>query len=92
MFFALIQGVRQSATTARIILEIKINSDFCVREQICQRLGFWPAGKINVCNLRILGYCFNPITPFFVYNEAGEMVGYLLKFIIRPGPSDVCMP
>ena len=32
--------------------------DFCVREQICQRLGFWPAGKIEcVCNLRILGYC-----------------------------------
>ena len=80
-FFVFIHGVRQSATTARIILEIKTNLfDFCVREQICQRLGFWPAEKIEcVCNLRILGYCFNPITPFFVYNEAGEMVALLAE-------------
>jgi hypothetical protein len=60
--------------------DVRQSLDFCVRQACWDKLKFWPAGKIKcVCNLRSFGYCFNPITPFFIYNEKGDLVALLTE-------------
>lgn len=49
--------------------------DRAVRDLVEQRLGRRPAGPIAMLtHLRYLGYCFNPLTFYFCYDEAGERV------------------
>lgn len=54
--------------------------DYCVRQAVWEKLSFWPAGRIMcVCNLRSFGYCFNPISPFYIYDERDKLVGLLTE-------------
>lgn len=54
--------------------------DTSVRHVICAALQFWPLGRIEVIgNLRYFGVYFNPITPYFVYSENGDLTALLLE-------------
>lgn len=52
---------------------INIPLDEAVRELIQQRTGHAPLGKIFLLtHLSCLGYCFNPISIYFVYNSTND--------------------
>ena len=55
--------------------------DTQVRMTALEKLGFWPAGAIECyCNLRAFGvYAFNPITPYFIHSEQGEVIALICE-------------
>ena len=54
--------------------------DTQVRKEFVNQLGFWPLGKIEVFgNLRSFGFSFNPIIPFFAYDENDNLIGLLCE-------------
>ena len=54
--------------------------EFCVRREVFGKLGFWPEGHIEmICNLRSYGFCFNPITPYFVHDLNGTLQALVLE-------------
>ncbi len=49
--------------------------DEAVRELVLQRTGRRPAGPVRMLtHLRYLGHCFNPVTFYYCYDQAGEQV------------------
>lgn len=49
--------------------------DHCVRHAVEVQTGVRPAGPIRLLtHLRYFGYCFNPVSFFYCFDEAGERV------------------
>ena len=46
--------------------------DECVRELVCEHSGARPTGPIRLLtHLRYFGHCFNPVSFYYCYDEAG---------------------
>jgi len=60
--------------------------DHSVRLVAQDKLGFYPDGKIFLLtNLSCLGYCFNPISVYFIFKkESDELAGLLLEVSNTP--------
>lgn len=53
--------------------------DEYARQLVMSRYGTWPKGKIYLLTqLSCLGYCFNPISIYFIFDEANQNVDYLI--------------
>lgn len=49
--------------------------DQCVRDEIESETGVRPAGRIGLLtNLSYFGYCFNPVSFYYCFDQAGEVV------------------
>ncbi|KDO33400.1 hypothetical protein SPRG_02207 [Saprolegnia parasitica CBS 223.65] len=84
--------------------DVRVPIDTCVRRELASRLNYWPAGKIEtIVNLRYLGLGFNPLTPYFAYDEAGTLQALLVEvhntpwnerclYAMRVLPNDVLAP
>ncbi len=47
----------------------------CVRDVVEKKLGVRPTGPIRMLtNLRLFGYCFNPVTFYYCFDDAGKRV------------------
>ncbi|NOT32686.1 MAG: DUF1365 domain-containing protein [Candidatus Eisenbacteria bacterium] len=47
--------------------------DDCVRELVYERAGFRPAGPVRLLtNLRYWGYCMNPVSFYYCFDELGD--------------------
>jgi len=56
----------------------KIPLDASVRSQIQAKYGISPTGKIYLLtHLTCLGYCFNPISIYFIFNENNDEIDFL---------------
>lgn len=54
----------------------------CVRKRVVELGGDEPRGPIRLLtNLRYFGYCFNPVSFYFCWDEAGERVDQVLAEI-----------
>ena len=57
----------------------KLPAGSWVRSQVAERLGVEPDGALYaLSNLRTWGWCFNPLTTFWAFDAAGELVAELL--------------
>ncbi len=57
-----------------------LSIDACVRKELKLRLNLDILGRIDcTCNLSILGYSFNPITPYFAHDEFDNLVALLVE-------------
>ncbi len=53
--------------------------DQCVRRSIEDKYNVYPKGKIYILTqLSCLGYCFNPISLYFIYNDDQTELDYLI--------------
>jgi DUF1365 family protein len=53
--------------------------DECVRDLVAAQAGTRPTGPVRMlANLRYFGHCFNPVSFFFCFDEAGEKVDAVL--------------
>lgn len=56
-----------------------------IRELVAAELGFRPAGKIFLLtNLRLFGYCFNPISIYYCHDQAGDLCATVLEVSNTP--------
>lgn len=59
--------------------ESSIPLDEYARQLVMNRYGTYPKGKIYLLTqLSCLGYCFNPISIYFIFDEAHENLEYLI--------------
>lgn len=57
----------------------EIPLDLEVRELVQSKYGVYPSGKIYLLtHLASLGYCFNPISLYFIFNENSDVLDYLI--------------
>jgi DUF1365 family protein len=53
----------------------ELTLDECVRDLVAAERGTRPAGPVRMlANLRYFGHCFNPVSFFFCFDEAGDAV------------------
>lgn len=53
-----------------------------VRARIQAHSGVWPSGPIRLLtHPRVLGYCFNPVSFYYVYDDADESVQFIVAEI-----------
>ncbi|KTC80200.1 hypothetical protein Lche_2220 [Legionella cherrii] len=59
--------------------ESTIPLDEYARQLVMNRYGTYPKGKIYLLTqLSCLGYCFNPISIYFIFDEANQNLDYLI--------------
>ena len=61
--------------------EPTISLDEYTRQLVMNRYGTYPKGKIYLLTqLSCLGYCFNPISIYFIFDEANQNLDYLANY------------
>ncbi len=61
------------------LLDNKTPLDQCARELLKDKTGTYPTGKIYLLTqLSCFGYCFNPISLYFIFNDNGKDLDYLI--------------
>lgn len=59
--------------------DFEIPLDDCARQLVAAKFNTYPKGKIYLLTqLSCLGYCFNPISLFFIVDEAHQQLDYLI--------------
>lgn len=57
----------------------EISLDKCARELVASKFGTYPKGKIYLLtHLSCLGYCFNPISLYFIFDEKNLYLDFLI--------------
>ncbi len=57
----------------------KKNLQECVRELVTDKTGHYPSGPIRLLtHCRLLGYCFNPINFYYIFDEKDENVRHII--------------
>lgn len=73
--------------------ESSIPLDEYARELVMTQFGTYPKGKIYLLTqLSCLGYCFNPISIYFIFDEENLNVDYLILEVTNTlGENDIIM-
>uniref|UniRef100_A0A7S1NRL6 DUF7884 domain-containing protein n=1 Tax=Eutreptiella gymnastica TaxID=73025 RepID=A0A7S1NRL6_9EUGL len=66
--------------------------DQCLRDVVQKETGRRPRGAISMLTqLRFMGYCFNPITIYYCWNEAHTQVEVMVLHVTNtPWQEDIC--
>ena len=60
----------------------RISLDEAVRRLVAEQTGTRPCGPIRMlANLRMFGYCFNPVTFYFCHDPSGETIEHIVAQI-----------